>query len=397
MAALTGRKPGISYPELLKLSTSSLTGSLQRVQDGSGNDTPISLSTTAVDLNSTKISGVANPTLAQDVATKNYVDTADGLLLSKSGGIMTGDITLVGNPSNDLHAATKQYVDTVAAGLDPKNPVRVATTANITLSGLQTIDGVTLIAGDRILVKNQTTATQNGIYVVASGSWSRATDADGTPADEVSNGNFVLVSEGTTLGGTGWTITSPAGDVNIGVDNIVWTQFHQANETTATNVGTGTGLVFRNKTGTVINLKTMKAGTNVTVTNNTDDVTFDLATTINVTGNVVVGGQAYSSSHSLGTTSGTVNIDWNNGNVQIITLNGAFTLGTSSNHVSGAKYILIVKQDATGSRTGNFSSSTYKFPGGTEPTLSTGANAVDIISFVSDGTNMYGVSQLNFS
>jgi hypothetical protein len=69
-----------------------------------------------------------------------------------------------------LQAATKQYVDNAITGLDFKQSVRAATTANITLSGTQTIDGVALIAGDRILVKDQSTANQNGIYVVAAGS-----------------------------------------------------------------------------------------------------------------------------------------------------------------------------------------------------------------------------------
>ena len=65
--------------------------------------------------------------------------------------------------------------------------------------------------------------------------------------------------------------------------------------------------------------------------------------------------------------------------------------------VAGSTYILIVKQDGSGSRTLNTDASAYKFPGGTSPTLSTGANAVDVLTFVSDGTSMYGVSQLNFS
>ena len=89
---------------------------------------------------------------------------------------------------------------------DFKASVRVATTANITLSGTQTIDGVSVIANDRVLVKNQTTGSQNGIYVCAAGAWSRATDADAS--SEVTAGMFVPVSEGTTNGDTCWLLTT---------------------------------------------------------------------------------------------------------------------------------------------------------------------------------------------
>jgi hypothetical protein len=91
-------------------------------------------------------------------------------------------------------------------------------------------------------------------------------------------------------------------------------------------------------------------------------------------------------------------ISWDLSQNQVcsVTLAGNRTLAAPTNQVDGATYILIVKQDATGSRTLTFNS-TYKFPGGTAPTLSTGANDVDIVTFVSDGTNMYGVSQLDFS
>jgi len=97
--------------------------------------------------------------------------------------------------------ATEAYVNSVAEGLRPKEAVRVATTANITLSGPQTIDGISAVAGNRVLVKDQTTAADNGIYVVAAGAWSRATDFDSlTPVDEV-NRAYVAVQEGTANAG----------------------------------------------------------------------------------------------------------------------------------------------------------------------------------------------------
>lgn len=91
-------------------------------------------------------------------------------------------------------------------------------------------------------------------------------------------------------------------------------------------------------------------------------------------------------------------IDWNleQNQVAILTLGGNRSLNAASNLKAGGTYILIINQDGTGSRTLSWHS-IYKFPGGTDPTLSTGANAIDVVSFVSDGTNLLGVAQLNFS
>src|SRR5437764_12386180 len=94
----------------------------------------------------------------------------------------------------------------VAEGTAIKQPCRVATTATITLSGTQTIDGVAVVAGDRVLVKDQTTGSQNGIYVVAAGAWSRATDAD--VSAEVTAGLFTFVAEGTANGDNGFVLTT---------------------------------------------------------------------------------------------------------------------------------------------------------------------------------------------
>lgn len=91
-------------------------------------------------------------------------------------------------------------------------------------------------------------------------------------------------------------------------------------------------------------------------------------------------------------------IAWDSSNNQVctVTLGGNRTLGNPSNKVAGATYVLIVKQDATGGRTLAYNA-VYKFPNGVTPVLSTTANAVDILTFVTDGTNMYGVCQKAFS
>jgi hypothetical protein len=135
-------------------------------------------------------------------------------------------IANLADPSNPTDAVTKQYVDNVARGLQWKAPVRAATTANGTLATAfangQSIDGVTLVTGDRILLKNQTTASQNGIYVVnASGAPTRAVDAD--TGGELAPGTAVTVTEGTVNGDKAFMITSDAA-ITIGTTAQTWGQ-----------------------------------------------------------------------------------------------------------------------------------------------------------------------------
>lgn len=166
--------------------------------------------------------------------------------LALAGGTMVGDLTLAGDPNSALKAATKQYVDSVAAGLDVKPSVVCATTANITLSGEQTLDGV-LTSASRVLVKNQSTASQNGIYVSAAGSWTRATDMDAWT--EVP-GAFCFVEQGTLYADTAWVCTADTGGT-IGSTSITWSQFAGAGTYTA-----GTGLTL---TGTQFSITALTA------------------------------------------------------------------------------------------------------------------------------------------
>ena len=141
-------------------------------------------------------------------------------------------ITGLADPTADADAANKGYVDGVAQGLDVKDSVVATTTANGTLSTAfangQSIDGVTLQTGDRILIKNQSTASQNGIYnVQASGAPSRATDmATGANAA----GAFVFVEQGTVNAENGFTCTSDTGSAIVGTNNLTFAQFSGAGQ-----------------------------------------------------------------------------------------------------------------------------------------------------------------------
>ena len=126
--------------------------------------------------------------------------------------------------------ASKGYVDGVAQGLDIKDSCKAATTGNITLSGTQTIDGVSIGAGDRVLVKDQSTQTENGIYVAAASGWARAADF-ATGAAEA--GAFTFVEQGTVNGDNGFVCTSDKGSDVVGTNNIVFSQFSGAGQITA--------------------------------------------------------------------------------------------------------------------------------------------------------------------
>lgn len=135
------------------------------------------------------------------------------------------------DPTTAQHVATKAYVDAVATGLDLKDSCRAATTANIgdlATGAPDAIDGVDLAQGNRILVKAQTDPIENGIYVVdtlgtgADGEWSRASDADEDA--EVTSGMFTFIEEGTAHGGQGWVLTT-ADPITVDTTGLNFAQF----------------------------------------------------------------------------------------------------------------------------------------------------------------------------
>ncbi len=129
-------------------------------------------------------------------------------------------LTNVDEPTNPQDAATKNYVDLARQGIRLKDAVRAATVSPITLSGAQTIDGVAVVAGNRVLVKNQAAPAANGIYVVAAGAWSRASDSD--TAAELADGATVWVNEGTVNQNTTWSQTATI--TTLGTDPQTWSQ-----------------------------------------------------------------------------------------------------------------------------------------------------------------------------
>lgn len=152
-------------------------------------------------------------------------------------------ITNLATPSSSGDAATKGYVDGVASGISWKNPVRVASTANVTVSGPgASIDGVSLSNGDRVLLKDQSTASQNGIYVFngAASALTRATDADA--GSELVNA-AVFVSEGTANADTAWVCTTD-GTITVGSTSLAFVQFNGGSTYTAGDALTLTGNTF---------------------------------------------------------------------------------------------------------------------------------------------------------
>lgn len=188
-------------------------------------------------------------------------------LVPNGTGIVDVGGKRVGNaadPTQSTDLATKAYVDSLSNGLDVKASVRVATTANITLSNTQTIDGVAVTVGDRVLVKDQTDGTQNGIYVVSATAWTRAADFDNTPNIEISPGTFFFVEEGSTQADNGYVVSNN-GAITIGTTAITFSQFSGAGQITA-----GAGLT---KTGNTLDV----VGTANRITVATDAI--DIAST----------------------------------------------------------------------------------------------------------------------
>ncbi len=239
----------------------------------------IAIPTSAVTSGTFADARIATSNVTQHQASLTIAETqiTDGTLLARNAGneTISGNWTFSNvvtgvTPSAASHLTTKAYVDGLVTGLDTKASCRAATTANITLSGTQTIDGVAVIAGNRVLVKDQSTASQNGIYDVAAGAWVRSADADNLPGTEVTAGMYTFISEGTVNADTGWTL-STNDTVVLGTTPLTFTQF-----TGLGQISAGAGLT---KTGSVIDIGTASASRIVINTDNIDLATAGTAGT----------------------------------------------------------------------------------------------------------------------
>jgi len=185
----------------------------------------------------------ANPSQSGLNITNSTINsTTIGATTPSSAAFTTATVSTAPTSGNDV--VNKTYLDYFAAGLSWKQPVLCATTVSISLTGLQTLDGVTVVAGDRVLVKNQGTASQNGIYLASATAWSRAPDAD-VWTDLISAITFV--ETGSTLSGTAWYCTAQPGGT-IGTTAVVWSNFSVASSYTA-----GTGLTLAGNAFSITN------------------------------------------------------------------------------------------------------------------------------------------------
>lgn len=279
--AITIGSSATTLAGLSSVTSTSFVGAL------TGNASTATTLQTARTINGTSFNGSANITIT--AANPNALTIGSGLTGTSYDG--SGAVTIAVDTSV---IATRTYVDTAIQGVDWKNSVRAATTTNGTLSTAyangSVIDGVTLVTGDRILIKNQTAGAENGIYTVnASGAPTRATDADA--ASELTGGVAVFVEEGTTQADTGWVITIN-GTPTLGTTAITWAQFTSLGQITA-----GNGLT---KTGNSIDV----VGTTNRIVANADSIDIDAnyvgQTSITTVGTISTG----TWSGSFGTVSG---------------------------------------------------------------------------------------------
>ena len=302
---------------------------------------------------------------------------------------------------------------------DRKESVRVATTANITLSGTQTIDSVSVVAGDRVLVKNQTTGSENGIYICAAGAWTRATDADTN--DKVTAGMFTVAAEGGINADTLWVLTTND-PITLGTTALTFSQLSGSGATTflgltdTPSAYTGQTLKFVrvNAGETALEFATPSGAGNVSGPASATDnalVRFDgtTGTSIKNSGwlldnsNVLNAQDAvlqrpeikdYAETRATPSSSaGTLTLDMTTANVFEVTLTENVTTLTLSNPPATGKagsLTLILKQDATGSRTFAWPAA-VKSAGGTDPVISSAANAIDIYTLLTTdaGTTWY--------
>jgi hypothetical protein len=256
-----------------------------------------------------------NPNQSGLAITLSTLDSSPIGSITPSTGVFTNISTTTGSisttPSANTDIANKYYVDQIAQGLSPKQAVKCGTTANITLSGLQAIDGYTTLSGDRVLVKNQSTSSQNGIYIASSTAWTRSVDMD--VWSEVP-GAYTVILNGSDNANTAW-VTTAADTGTINVTAMPWVQFSGSGTYFA-----GTGLTLASNTFSITN--TGVTATSYGAANKT------LTATVNAQGQLTVLADTNIAIAATQITSGTIDTARISGSYTGITGVGTLTAGT---------------------------------------------------------------------
>jgi hypothetical protein len=294
-------------------------------------------------------------------------------------GDVNGFITLAGDPTQPLHPVTKQfmdatlanyatkaYVDSLISGLIPQSPVAAATTAPITLSGLQTVDAVVLTAGQRVLVKDQADQKTNGVYVVAVGAWVRSPEFDGSPSTEVVTGMSFPVGGGTINNGRTYSVATP-NPITIGTSNIVFqlviddhAYVNRPNNFSVTQV-LGAGLT---STGSIANTGSL---TNV--------------------GTTYSDGSLVQKAITLDASGGSAAVNLATGDLFKFTVAGATSVSFANPQPSPRTHVFLLEVTNGGLGTITWPS-TVQWNAGTPPTLKT--SGVDVLGFTTcDGGTYY--------
>lgn len=196
-----------------------------------------------------KSNGITNEMLAGSIAFEKLADSTNIARVDQDETVagnwnFTNAPTTSADPTTDNQLARKAYVDAVAQGLDIKGSVKALADVNLTLSGPANVDGISLVNGGRVLLINQTTASQNGIWIVKTGAWERPADFKaGTSAA----GAFCFIEEGTVYADSGWVCTNNSGSDVVGTGSLAFTQFSGAG-----SISAGNGL---EKTGNTLSVK----------------------------------------------------------------------------------------------------------------------------------------------
>lgn len=324
-----------------------------------------------------------NPVQSGLTITSSTIDSTTIGATSPSTGVFTNISTTTGTisttPSANQDIANKFYVDTVAQGLGPKAACSAGTTANITLSGLQTIDGYSVTAGQRVLVKNQTASAENGIYVASASAWTRATDMD-TWAEVP--GAYTVLLNGTSNADTGWVCTATATGT-IGVTAMPWVQFSGS----ATYFA-GTGLTLASNTFSITN-------TGVTAAS-VGSASKTLTATVNAQGQLTALADTNIAIGATQITSGTIDTARISGSYTGITGVGTLTAGIWNASTIGVAYggtgATTLTGYVKGSGTSAFTASATVPTTDLSGTITNAQLANSTISGVSLGSNLFSLT-----